>query len=190
MKKTVLSTVLALFCILTSCADPLPEVQGSPDLAAKELVSEASYYSRIPSSETSVFAMRVMKFSDGSVEVSRAAIPFSNTLEYTHYVLDGAANVEESNAGVSATFQGNYWFVPFDPSAQPAAMGGGGMTITCDCMGTGACDLSGTIKSSGVIHWTCTSRDCDKECGGSITHGVAPHSHYGLAIAANHLSAY
>lgn len=196
MKRNFFSIPFAFLFLglfISSCSVQDTNVAPDPTPSAKQVVDQNMFYSRIEGSETHVYAMRFVEYSNGTAEAHRSIVAYNSNYEYIGGQLRDAESIEQNGSMAVATYGSTAWFIPFNPSS-PArvANGGGTITVECTCQGSGNCDFSGTITSGGDLDFKCVSRDCDNSCGGKITPGIANPwtGGYGVVSAVSQVAVY
>ena len=170
MKNTTLLVALAtlLSLGLVSCSNPLGEMEKTPDLATKVVVSTKYAYSEVPGSGNQVFAAEIRQYNDGTAEVIRSTTPYNPSMELTNIFAD-AVGMQHHSSGQSFSLPPGGWYVPFDPSAQAIAVGGGGtIELHCYCDANGQCLIFGHENQDGTYQLGCASKNCTGNCDGTV----------------------
>ncbi|MEM0997816.1 MAG: hypothetical protein AAGN35_12070 [Bacteroidota bacterium] len=155
------------FAWLTSCSHGSEAPVGNAAPQAKTVAGVQHYFA--PASGSAAYAMQVTHYTDGSAEVSRAAIATSAFHQYVNCAVEAGATVTPSGSGFSAGFSTDGWYVPFDPTQPPLAIGGGQVVIGCGCDNTsGDCKGETTENPSGGASVRCKSIGCSGNCDGEI----------------------
>jgi hypothetical protein len=170
MKYTsfLFSLVILLTVGLVSCSNPLEEIENAPELATKVIVATHHAYAQVPGSQNQVFAAEIRHFDDGTVDVLRSTVSRTPSMELTN-VFSDAASVQISISGESFSSAQAGWYIPFDPSAQAIAVGGGvTVELRCFCDANGQCLIYGDQMPDGKYKLGCASKNCMGNCDGIV----------------------
>lgn len=172
-KLSLLSFTALVLLALSSCSVQPEDLEVNPSLQGEEVLSVQTFHSLMPGTLDEVYQMEVTSFADGSTEAVRSILPFNPNLDYSSYYFAGANDVTETENNLEVHFEGETWFVPFDPQIQPAMMAAGGgfsVSIICTCSSIGNCDAKVTWGADGSGSAECINRDCQGSCNAEITY--------------------
>lgn len=166
---TTIALALTLVFILSSCSNPLEEIENTPQLAAKSLISTFQTSSAIPGTSTQMYQAEIREYSDGSMDIIRSTVPRHPGSELSKALIQGAETEAGSTSITSHKFPSGGWYVPYDPNAQAIVIGGGGQVVLhCDCDLAGSCNIAGDRTNDGKHSLKCYSRGCQGNCDGVL----------------------
>ncbi len=195
MKRTpiLLAATLLLAFFVTSCSDRFEEANEAAELQARGAVANTNlYHALIPGNSQNVYEAEVIEYTDGSVRVNRAVVPFDPNYSYVHSVLASNVPLNQSRQGTTVDFSStDGWYVPFDPGAPAALITGRTIIVECECnTGNSGCHVDVLYDpSTQAIDISCRNEGCQGECIPVITEANQNYVGGGVMIATNNLIA-